>query len=95
MILNVKSNMFYPKRRNVRRYYEECIKLGFIEYASDVTKRQSLVCCKTLSNKSMTPAKLKRYLMIQHSESTENTRKKERIFEAEKLLQNLWCQTKN
>ena len=59
------------KRQKVQTYDEEYIKLGFVGGPSDITKPHCIVCYKTLSNKSMKPAKLKRHLMTQHPELTE------------------------
>jgi len=67
MILNVKTSMFYPKRRKIQTYSEE---LGFTECPSDVTKPQCIVCYKTLSSEGMKPAKLKQNLMTQYREVT-------------------------
>ena len=78
------------KRQKARTYDEGYVKLGFIACPSDVTKPQCVLCCKTLSNECMKPAKLKWHLMTQHLELTEKSqtfyeRKKNNISSRKKL----------
>lgn len=49
-----------------RKYNEEFLQYGFVESENDDSLPYCLLCQKTLSNESLTPAKLLRHLELKH-----------------------------